>query len=189
MTAEELKQKALAIFSEHGYEGASLSLIAEEAGIKKQSIYSHFKSKDELFLQTAEDVFSMELEQAQEQLAGTGSGLQERLFSFLTDYMERYESSPETRFWLRMSFFPPPHLYDAVMVQVYRHLDTLEALLTDLFRESSVKADPGEAAVAFLGVLDSLFVEMLYSERERQLKRLHASCRIFWKGINQEGTN
>ncbi|AZB41635.1 TetR/AcrR family transcriptional regulator [Bacillus sp. FJAT-42376] len=186
MTGEELKQKALLIFSEHGYEGASLSLIAEEAGIKKQSIYSHFKSKDELFLKAAEDVFQRELERAIAYLSAGGANLKNMLYPFLTDYMKKYEEAPETRFWLRMSFFPPSHLYEDVMVQVYKHLDALEEALTALFKASPIQVDPEQAAIAFLGVLDSLFVEMLYGGKERQLKRLDASWNIFWSGITRE---
>ncbi|KZZ84025.1 MULTISPECIES: TetR/AcrR family transcriptional regulator [Bacillaceae] len=188
MTADELKQKALMIFSRHGYEGASLSLIADEAGIKKQSIYSHFKSKDELFLKAAEEVFQNELNRALSNIKhGSESNLKETLYQFLADYMEKYEQNPETRFWLRISFFPPGHLYDSVMVQVYRHLDTLEEALTALFAQAEIRANPEQAAIAFLGVLDSVFVEMLYGGKERQIKRLDAAWNIFWNGIALEG--
>ncbi|MTH53603.1 TetR family transcriptional regulator [Bacillus mangrovi] len=182
MTSEELKEKALLIFAEHGYEGASLSLIADQAGIKKQSIYSHYKSKDELFLKTVEDVFSRELVQAKKRLM-ENKPLKELLSSYLKDYLEKYEQDPATRFWLRMAFFPPAHLYDEVMIPVYRHLDTLEETLTELFERSSIQADPKEAALAYLGVLDSLFVEMLYGSKDRQVNRMNASFNIFWKGI------
>ncbi|MDQ0185252.1 TetR/AcrR family transcriptional regulator [Cytobacillus kochii] len=45
MTYKKLKKVALTHFALHGYEGVSLSLIANEAGIKKPSIYTHFKVK------------------------------------------------------------------------------------------------------------------------------------------------
>lgn len=51
----EIKEAALKYFTIHGYEGAPLSLIAEEARMKKQSIYAHFKGKDDLFLQVLRD--------------------------------------------------------------------------------------------------------------------------------------
>lgn len=49
MKSEGIKDAALKYFTLHGYEGASLSLIAEDVGMKKQSIYAHFKGKDDLF--------------------------------------------------------------------------------------------------------------------------------------------
>lgn len=50
MTSDRIKEVSLRHFARNGYEGASLAHIADDIGIKKQSIYSHFKGKDELFL-------------------------------------------------------------------------------------------------------------------------------------------
>lgn len=61
MKSNEIKEAALKYFTIHGYEGASLSLIAEEVGMKKQSIYAHFKGKDDLFLQVLRDAKETEL--------------------------------------------------------------------------------------------------------------------------------
>ena len=41
MTINKIKKVALTKFIEQGYEGTSLSDVANEVGIKKQSIYSH----------------------------------------------------------------------------------------------------------------------------------------------------
>jgi len=40
---------AIRVFSERGYEGASLERVAEAAGFSKGAVYSNFASKDELF--------------------------------------------------------------------------------------------------------------------------------------------
>lgn len=61
MKSDEIKKAALKYFTIHGYEGTSLSQIAEEVGIRKQSIYSHFKGKDDLFLSVLKDAKEMEL--------------------------------------------------------------------------------------------------------------------------------
>lgn len=37
------------IFTEHGYEGASLKMISDEAGFTKGAVYSNFASKPELY--------------------------------------------------------------------------------------------------------------------------------------------
>ena len=38
-----------AAFAEHGYEGASMSVITRGAGVSKATVYAHFASKAELF--------------------------------------------------------------------------------------------------------------------------------------------
>ena len=62
MTINKIKKVALTKFIEQGYEGTSLSDVANEVGIKKQSIYSHFKSKEELFITVMNDVIKEESE-------------------------------------------------------------------------------------------------------------------------------
>lgn len=42
MRKEEIKQAALTLFANNGFEGTSLADIAGVVGLKKQSIYSHF---------------------------------------------------------------------------------------------------------------------------------------------------
>ncbi|MEB5760139.1 TetR/AcrR family transcriptional regulator [Mammaliicoccus sciuri] len=53
-TSEKLIQISMRIFSEMGYYGTSLNIIANELGIKKASLYNYFKSKDELYEQCIE---------------------------------------------------------------------------------------------------------------------------------------
>ena len=45
---QQIVEKALEIFAEHGYYKASIEMIAKAAGISKGLIYNYFKSKDEL---------------------------------------------------------------------------------------------------------------------------------------------
>lgn len=40
---------ATVLFTEQGYSATSMALIAKNAGVSKQTVYSHFGSKDELF--------------------------------------------------------------------------------------------------------------------------------------------
>src|SRR5438128_41765 len=49
-TRAYLLEAAAAVFAARGFHGASLDEIAETAGFTKGAIYSHFESKDDLFL-------------------------------------------------------------------------------------------------------------------------------------------
>lgn len=40
---------AVELFLEHGYDGASVEAIAAAAGVSRQTVYSHFGSKEDLF--------------------------------------------------------------------------------------------------------------------------------------------
>lgn len=47
-TRSRLLETALKLFSEHGMEGMSLQMIADELGVTKAAVYYHFKTKDEI---------------------------------------------------------------------------------------------------------------------------------------------
>ncbi len=49
-TKEEIKESAYYCFAHCGYEGTTMQDIAKAVGLKKQSLYSHFGSKEELYL-------------------------------------------------------------------------------------------------------------------------------------------
>ena len=47
-TKKAILDKALDLFSVQGYEATSIAQIANAVGIRKASMYSHFKSKQEI---------------------------------------------------------------------------------------------------------------------------------------------
>lgn len=191
-TSSRLKDIALVHFAQKGYEGASLAQIADEVGIKKPSIYAHYKGKDDLFLAIIQDAVYSELAfvkdyfEKQKELS-----LHDCLYHFLEQYLSRYENDNRTKFFLRMSFFPPEHLHHQIMNLLYGYLDQFERLLIPIFSRAREQhtigsVEPQDASIAFIGFLDSVLVEMLYGGPERYAKRLEASWKIFWRGLSRE---
>ena len=193
MTSDQIKEVARNHFAENGYEGTSMAQIADDVGIKKQSIYTHFKGKDELFLQVCRDVFTEEYSFVSHFIESNRSRtIRDFLFDFLLQYKERYEKNDSTKFWLRISFFPPTHLYEQVIKDTYDYLDKLEERLLPIMEramaDGNISKEIGakRAIAAFLGVLDGIFVEMLYGGPERTLKRLDASWNLYWRGLSKD---
>jgi AcrR family transcriptional regulator len=54
-TRERLREAAFALFAEKGYEGASMSELAERVGLAKPSLYNYYRSKEELLLDLLEE--------------------------------------------------------------------------------------------------------------------------------------
>jgi AcrR family transcriptional regulator len=48
---DRLMEKSKELFWKYGYNGVSVDQIAKEAGISKMTIYKHFSSKEDLFIQ------------------------------------------------------------------------------------------------------------------------------------------
>ena len=192
MTLNQLKKAALARFAENGYDGTSMAHIAEDVGIKKQSIYTYFKGKDELFLHVCSSVVEDEMASITAFIEQNKTrSIQEFLYDFLLNQKKRYETNDDTKFWLRLAFFPPAHLYEEIMDEVYSYLDKLEEMVEPIIKKAieEQQLDPSLNAelttAAFFGVLDSVYVEMLYGGPERLNKRLDASWHFYWGGISK----
>ncbi|MGD6962432.1 TetR/AcrR family transcriptional regulator [Fictibacillus phosphorivorans] len=191
MTYDQLKQTALIQFAQLGYEGASLSVIANEVGIKKQSIYTHFKSKDDLYIQTFHEATDCEIDFVKQFIEDQESlQLREVLSKFLTEYLERFEKNNNMKFFMRTSFYPPVKHDEVIKAGSNRFVDRLESLFTALFEQHSDElrhdVTPETAALAFLTMLDGLLVELIYGIPERLQKRSKQSWSVFWRGISIE---
>ena len=53
-TRERVREAALELFGEKGYDGASMNELAERVGIAKPSLYNYYRSKEELLLDLVE---------------------------------------------------------------------------------------------------------------------------------------
>lgn len=192
MKSDEIKKAALKYFTIHGYEGTSLSQIAEEVGIRKQSIYSHFKGKDDLFLSVLKDAKEMELSSYVEYFKMMrNSDPEETLYGFLEEMIKMFQEVESLKFWLRMGFFPPTHLYNEIQKETDDLQVQQEALMEEIFRSwvSEGALNTGNArtlTLAYSGVIVAIMVELVYADnRERVAEKLVASWSIFWRGISK----
>ncbi|MBX9956138.1 TetR/AcrR family transcriptional regulator [Peribacillus simplex] len=193
MKSNEIKEAALKYFTIHGYEGASLSQIAEEVGMKKQSIYAHFKGKDDLFLQVLRDAKETELSSKLQYFSKVDAKNPETdLFGFLQLVIDLFQKNEHIKFWLRMSFFPPAHLEKEIGHEVIDIEEKVQAILECKFQDwINAKLIVEDEAItptyAFLGVVDSILLELVYGNDEKRLNdKLTASWKVFWRGISQK---
>ncbi|MCR8870154.1 TetR/AcrR family transcriptional regulator [Peribacillus frigoritolerans] len=193
MKSNEIKEAALKYFTIHGYEGASLSQIAEEVGMKKQSIYAHFKGKDDLFLQVLRDAKETELSSKLQYFRKVDSKNPEKdLYGFLQLVIDLFQKNEHIKFWLRMSFFPPAHLEKEIGQEVIDIEEKVQAILECKFHDwINAKLIVEDEAItptyAFLGVVDSILLELVYGNDEKRLNdKLSASWKVFWRGISQK---
>ena len=193
MKSNEIKEAALKFFTIHGYEGASLSQIAEEVGIKKQSLYTHFKGKDDLFLKVLQDAKEADLSSKLNYFNEINSQNPEKdLYGFLQLIIDTFQKSEQLKFWLRMSFFPPAHLAEAVNKEVNDIEEKVQAILERKFQDwidaKVIVADVAKTpTLAFLGIVDSILIELVYVNDEEKLKeKFKASWTVFWRGISHQ---
>lgn len=184
MTKYQIMEAALLNFGDHGYNGGSLAQIAEQVGIKKQSIYTYFKSKDELYLTIAKDAMQIELDFMKQFIEKKIElPFEDYLLQLLKLSERRFSEKASTRFFITSTFMTPQHLEKPLMEQTYFYLDSLETLFIRYFELQNLAVTAEIAANSFLALLDSLYVEMLYGGNARFEKRLQASWHVFTRGI------
>lgn len=190
MKADHILQTAVSHFAKEGFEGASLSKIAEEVGIKKPSIYAHYKGKDDLFLSALQ--YSLNTQKVH-LAAYFNSVRDEPLESILYGYFQWFakESQDNERmnFILRVAYFPPLRLEKEVGEFFNPFMDSMHRHLTRLLRERNRREkilyseDFSSAALAYLTVTEGTMTELVYSGMEQYENRLQAVWPIFWRGL------
>ncbi len=94
-------EAAAKLFSEQGYDAASMNAIAERANVSKANIYHHFRTKDELYLAVLKRACREHTHLLDDMVRNTGNPA-ERLRHFIAAHMQKlYAQSSVTRLILR----------------------------------------------------------------------------------------
>lgn len=186
--AERITLLAMEQFAEYGYDAASLSDLAERAGMKKASLYAHFASKDALYEVTLERALQEELNYVADQFAQPPQPDAVPGERYISSLRERYCGHQSLRFLLRAAFYPPQPIRSAVM----SGFDNYLAVLRSRFESALHSANPalGESIAqlwveAYMAAVDSLNVELIYGNEQAYERRLHALQRLL-RGISAQ---
>ncbi|EUJ30735.1 TetR family transcriptional regulator [Listeria floridensis FSL S10-1187] len=143
MSKESLKQAALILFSEKGYDGTALSEIAKQAGIKTPSIYAHFESKEALYLTIYREVIQTELANLKHKKREDYDTTEDYLKAFFYEATD-FEKNPEIRrFFQRSIYYPPVSLKEKMIEEMknYEQLtfDKIGTLLDEVTQDETKK--------------------------------------------------
>lgn len=174
--AERIVQLALQHFADRGYDAASLSDIAGSAGIKKASLYAHFTGKDELYTAVLNLALQSERDYVNAQFSTEKAG-QAPGERYVDNLQSRYAESGALRFLLRAAFYPPAPIEQNVKSGFEHYL----AVIRERFQASFGLTYPAIAsqyadllAEAYLALIDSLHVELIYGNEAAYSRRLDA---------------
>ncbi len=159
-----IQEAARTVFTERGYAGASIELIARAAQLSVGAIYLYFRSKEDLYVSLVEDaltVFDVEMAQVREQ-AEVGARLKDT-WSILVRWAERDAEGPRI---LRLLAQPAirPQLSDevvtAVSAGIARIQDHMGACVADgihagIYRQVNAREIADLAWSVLLGSLDA----------------------------------
>ncbi|ENV15048.1 TetR/AcrR family transcriptional regulator [Acinetobacter guillouiae] len=186
-TFDKICQTATSIFATHGYDAASLNMIAESVGIRKASLYSHFQSKNELFIKAFFDAYKIESSFMESCYKGQinqdniGGG-------YLKLLPVRFKESAYLQLFLRVSFIAPDFIRHEVQETYRNYLKMIgEYFIHDLQKKNRFlkNKDLSLFCEAYLGIVDSLHIELIYSNMESYEKKRIAMLEVLSKAMNQ----
>ncbi len=105
-TRDHLLAAAAEVFGSRGFHGGNLDEVAKVAGFTKGAVYSHFKSKEDLFLALFRSVYEQEMAAVQATLKSSGVPAEKRLSDFVAMIREQAVQSATNytllyqEFWL-----------------------------------------------------------------------------------------
>ena len=186
-TKDRILYSALTLFSEKGYDGVGVDLIAENAGIKGPSLYKHFKGKEDILnalIEKAESYYEANFGSTDDP-GKTPASMNElvtlslkRILFTLHDPMIR-----KVRRMLTMEQFRNHRI--ALLTTKY-NIDSVQGMYRQIFQammESGImrKGDPELVSMSFAAPV-SLLIQMCDREPEREkeaMERIEAYLRYF----------
>ena len=92
-TRERLLRAAREVVEEHGYGGASVAAIAARAGVANGTLYRHFPSKADLFVEVFRDVCEREIAAARKAAGGADTAVA-KIDAVLVNFARRALANP-----------------------------------------------------------------------------------------------
>ncbi len=186
MSANKIIEKAIYSFSTNGYDGTSISNIAELVGIKKSTIYSHYKSKDEIFEKSMKISFQAEIDFLEGYFSNKYKSPLEALEIFLDTIKERYMD--DTNFTLNFVYKMGYRLVEKYNDVIKKYCDDYYAIMENLIikyliNEGISEDKAKEHALVYTALLDGLMISLIYSGEDRYKERKEHVWKFFSKNF------
>ena len=192
-TRIKIKEAAAKLYGVYGFEGTTLKNIADKVGIKTPSIYNHFSSKQELFLEMYQEL----LEEHYLQLKTILNELKDQppkkqLYNILSRIMSYHLHNEEkTKITTRLLLFPPTSLQEEVSEYFLKIEEYERDILREIFNRGianhEIKKKPIDDLIThFLCIMDGLFLELHYYDYDTFLDKINIVWKYYWDGVKTE---
>jgi AcrR family transcriptional regulator len=164
---DRIIKAAVTVFSEKGYHRATISDVVQRSGLSVGAIYTHFRNKEELFLQSCDLISGQGLDQLAARLAPLTTST-ERLRAAVSYYVEtidEFEDAPGqvglVRAWAEAGEEP------GVREMLARRRERLVGAAQLLLREAIARGelpswvDVDALARGFMALLDGLLLQRI----------------------------
>ena len=186
-TKDRILESALTLFSEKGYDGVGVDLIAENAGIKGPSLYKHFKGKEDILdalIEKAESYYQMNFGSAQN--PGKVPASMDELIDLSLKRIEFTLHDPMIKKVRRMLTMEQFRSHRIGLLTTKYNIDIVQNIYREIFRKmmetGTMRAgNPETLAMEFASPV-SLLIQLYARESEREseiLQRIEEYFRYF----------
>lgn len=152
-TRKKILKFSLALFSLHGYQGATIRMLAKKAGISLGLTYNYFRSKEELLRQLVDDGIKVKLEQIKANYVA-----QQGLDSLIDAVFNSFQSDPI--FWrLLQSIKMQPDVMKLVRNEYEPFEEWLGSEVKKVLRIQKNPHDPALVLATIDGVADHYLMD------------------------------
>lgn len=192
-TSELIKQRALQLFAQKGYYGTSLNDVASLVGIKKPSLYAHFKNKDDLYITILQELMNTFMDRvtinSSEIQSSSTKPLLKRLLINMIDF---WKDETLGLLYKRTLLFPEEKFRSSIHEQFLQTetytTDILSKIFSKGLENDEIPPQPIEPLIdSYYCLIDGLFVQrFFYSSTDFDKKAEHA-FEHFWKATEIGG--
>ena len=158
VTKAEIIDTAFFLFAELGFHETSMENIANALGLKKQSLYSHYKSKNDIIISVLLDQTNKIQGELDNLISQHGRQPIEKLLKFFFIRLSVYFSNRERLlFWRRIALHAFQEDQKAALQTLQEFYDSFTGVISELLTERSAVFRNPESLRSFL---DSFFITM-----------------------------
>ena len=170
-TVQNILDMATQIFAETGFAGARVDEIARRANVNKAAIYYHIGSKEALYAQVLQDIFSDLSERIAQQIQNVQTP-EEKLRTYIRQIGQTLQTRPQlAAIMMREIASGAQHLPDIIMQTLVQLIGMLTTILKQ-GEEESVFAPSAPLMIHFMIVGQFIFLktsELLISQHQEAI--------------------
>jgi TetR/AcrR family transcriptional regulator, cmeABC operon repressor len=191
MSKEKILEAAFQLFSTGCYSSVALSEIAEKSEIKKPSIYAHFKSKEELFLEVLDIELHKLIKHVRKSIKQTENyhtsiALQDLLVKSL-EYV--IQNEPVGSFWSNLLFGTQKELMEEISIRTSTLKNFVQEEVLLIFQRGVERGEIEEQDLqglvySYLCLLQGNLV-MTLNSKLLNMENILMSSKGFWEGVSK----
>lgn len=194
-TNQMIHVESLKLFANLGYEATSMSKIADKVGITKASIYSHFKSKEEILFSVLEKEAQSYYQMFQSHLSDQNERpLKDVMYRLLKQHIlpEQIMSKASIDFYYRFKSYQPIEIKNEIIKSIKKYdkqtFELMEQLIQRGKDEGIIHPDLKNVTITrhFFCLVDGIQIESNLLQDNEVEDYLEGIFHIYWLGIQSK---